>query len=339
MNRIYTEEAVHRLRKFLEQNHQPIEFETLTPDASTREYFRVRWNDQTAIACVYAEQFKAAEHTYLDVTELFLRNDLPVAEIYEFDEDLGIVVQEDFGDLILRDFLHQSDDAARDELLNESINLIAKIQAATDDAYERDSIAARLKFDEEKLVWELNFFKTHYFETFRRTKLKDEDERALNNEFVELARELESGAAVLCHRDFHAANLMLDRENRLRIIDHQDARIGTTSYDLVSLLLDRVIEIPEAVWLDEKKQRLFDARARLNLETIDRKVFDHEFNLQTVQRGLKAVGTFSYQSVVRGKTYFVPFIRPMLHIVLEAARRLDKYPRLQKIITEELDES
>jgi aminoglycoside/choline kinase family phosphotransferase len=40
--------------------------------------------------------------------------------------------------------------------------------------------------------------------------------------------------------DFHAANLMIDERGDLRIIDHQDASMGSPAYDLVSLLLDRV---------------------------------------------------------------------------------------------------
>ena len=73
-----------------------------------------------------------------------------------------------------------------------------------------------------------------------------DDDAALTAEFAELCEELETKATVLCHRDFHAANLMLDPEGRLRIIDHQDARIGSVAYDLVSFLLDRVTEPPTA---------------------------------------------------------------------------------------------
>lgn len=336
MSQAFTEAAIARLEKFLAAKNQKNRIEVLTPDASTREYFRIEWNAQPAIACVYAEFFKRVEHTYLDVTGLFRDNGLPVAEVYEFDEASGIVIQEDFGDLILRDFLHQSSDEARDELLNQAISLIARIQAATSDAFAKSSIAARLRFDREKLLWELNFFKTHYFETFRQSKLAASDDEKLNAEFAELAELLSDRANVLCHRDFHAANLMLDRANRLRIIDHQDARIGAASYDLVSLLLDRVTEPPEAAWLDRKKRFFLAERERLSLAKIDFSEFEREFQLQTVQRCLKAVGTFSYQSVNRGKTYFIPYIAPMLKIVLQAARQSNKFPHLQTIVEREI---
>lgn len=337
MNAKFSDSPIERLEKFLKLNNENYEVEILTPDASIREYFRVNWNDSTAIACVYPEAFIKNEQSYLDVTNLFLLGGLPVAEIYDFSESLGVIVQEDFGDTILRDFLAHSTADVLEELINEAISLIAKIQAATDKAFEIDSIASRLKFDEEKLLWELNFFKTHYFETFRQSKLSEKDETALEAEFTELARELEKRAKVLCHRDFHAANLMIDVEGKLRIIDHQDARIGTASYDLVSLLLDRILQSPEKDWLNKKKQLFLDEREKLNLEKFDKNDFEHEFDLMTVQRCLKAIGTFSFQSVNRGKTYFIKFIEPMFGVVLQAAENLQKFPILQKLITKELN--
>lgn len=325
-----------RLESFLSARSQPLSIEQLTPDASTREYFRVRWNDQSAIACVYPESFSAEEQSYLDVTNLFLTSDLPVAAVYDFDEKLAVIILEDFGDTILRDVLLKSNAEQSDVLLNEAVGLIARIQVATPKAFELDSIASRLKFDGEKLLWELNFFKTHYFNTFRRTTLSESDDAALTGEFVELSRELETRAAVLCHRDFHAANLMLDAQNRLRIIDHQDARIGSATYDLVSLLLDRVTNPPDKDWLADRKRFFLNERERLNLKPIEFADFDEEFQLQTVQRCLKAVGTFSFQSVFRGKTYFVPFIEPALRTVLQSCRQLERFPNLREIIERQL---
>lgn len=326
-----------RLEDFLLKSNQISQIEQLTADASTREYFRIRWKDSAAIACVYPDSFSAAEQTFLDVTDLFLKSDLPVAKIYDFDEKFGIVIQEDLGDKILRPLLEKAEYTERESLLNEAIALIAKIQLATEKSFSLNSIASKLKFDEEKLLWELNFFKTHYFETYKNSPLSEEDSTNLNIEFLELVRELENRALVLCHRDFHAANLMIDPAGKMRIIDHQDARIGTASYDLVSLLLDRVLEVPSITWVREKRLFFLEEREKIGLSHIDPDEFAYEFRLQTIQRCLKAIGTFSFQSVNRGKTYFIQYINPMFRIVLQASERLNRFSTLQKIIKNQLN--
>lgn len=328
--------AKENLRQFLVSQNQPVKIQPLTPDASVREYFRIDWNDSTAIACVYPEPFLPEEQAYLDVTNLFLLGGLPVAKIYDFSSALGVIVQEDFGDTILRDVLEKAVYKEKNELLNEAIKLIARIQAATGKAFEINSIASRLSFDEEKLLWELDFFKKHYFETFKKQLLTEQNNLALIEEFTELARELQRHATVLCHRDFHAANLMIDSENRLRIIDHQDARIGAASYDIVSLLLDRVLKTPDESWLEEKVRFFLTERDKLGLEKITFEDFLYEFRLQTVQRCLKAIGTFSFQSVNRGKIYFIPFIVPMFRIILDAAENLRRFSNLQRIIKKQI---
>ena len=325
-----------RLDQYLNLHSLGSTVQQLTQDASTREYFRIRWNKGPAIACVYPESFVAAEQTYLDVTRLFRSAKLPVAEVYDFDASLGVIVQEDFGDTIVRSILEKSSTAEREKLIDESIELIAQIQAATQLAYDSGSIAGRLKFDTEKLLWELNFFKQHYFTTFLKKPLDPEIDAAIETGFKELSQELETMATVLCHRDFHAANLMLDHQDRIRIIDHQDARIGSPAYDLVSLLLDRITELPSEEWLAEKRRLLIEDRLHLGMPTIEEDHFGYEFDLQTVQRCLKAAGTFSFQSANRGKTYFIPFIKPMFRVVLQAIETLDRFPVLRDVLSQEI---
>jgi aminoglycoside/choline kinase family phosphotransferase len=331
--------ALEKLETFLKNQNkaESVKIQHLTPDASTREYFRINWLGENAIACVYPESFLPEEQTYLEITKLFQTAHLPVAEIYDFEAEYGIIVLEDFGDAILRDVLKQSDFETKENLINQAITLIAKIQAATPIAFELNSIASRLKFDEEKLCWELNFFKTHYFESLNERKLPKETEENLQKEFSELSITLENRAKILCHRDFHAANVMVDSENQLKIIDHQDARIGSVAYDLVSLLLDRVLETPDKNWLDEKKHFFLDEREKLGLEKINFERFNHEFDVMTVQRCLKAIGTFSNQTANCGKTNYIQFIAPMFRIVLEALERLEKFPVLRETIKKELN--
>jgi N-acetylmuramate 1-kinase len=332
--------ANNRLETFLKQHSQVVDITPLTPDASTREYYRIAWNGKPAIACVYPQddfgktQFAAC----LDVTNVFLSANLPVAKVYASDESVGVIIHEDFGDNILRDFLLSTNEKTREVYLNKAITLIAEIQAATPKAFEQNSISSKLKFDFEKLSSELDFFTVHYFTSLQKTPLNESDAKALKCELDEVAKELGELADTLTHRDFHAANLMLESENSIKIIDHQDARLGSTSYDLVSLLLDRVTELPTPEWLSEKRRFFLDQRERVGLEKIDEATFEREFRLQTIQRCLKAIGTFANQIANRNKENYRQYINPMFKIVLRAGENLDRFPTLQRIIRGEIND-
>lgn len=329
-----TDDFRSRLENFLDRQSN---IEQLTPDASTREYFRVKWRGETAIACVYPtdEPGKAQFAACLDVTKVFLAENLPVAQIFASDAEQLIIIHEDFGDTILRNVLLNSDETERERLTDKAIELIARIQAATAKAFELDSISAKLKFDKEKLFWELNFFKQHYFTSLKKQTFSAAEDAALDAEFQTLAEELEKRAEVLCHRDFHAANLMI-QDGELKIIDHQDARIGTTSYDLVSFLLDRVTTAPTPEYLREKRSLFNKEREKLGLKTLDEQELTDEFRLQTIQRCLKAIGTFSFQSALRGRTQYLRFIEPMFEIVLRACEKAERFPTLQKIVRRQI---
>lgn len=324
-----------RLEHYLGAGSVEAGIEPITPDASTRRYFRFRHDGRSCVACVYPDDIKHAAHNYVDVTNLFRANGLPVAELYDFDEVNGIVIVEDLGDRIVRNELESATAERRDAVVREAISLIAKIQAATHAAEETNSIAGRLRFDTEKLLWELNYFKIHYFTTYKKEPLDADIDQALEEELQELSRDLETCATVLCHRDFHAANLMLDQNGDLRIIDHQDARIGSPTYDLVSLLLDRVTETPDENWIGSMKDHFFEMRAAYGLPTLDQEAFQREFELQTIQRCLKAAGTFSFQSAAREKTYFVPYIQPMFRIVLRTLEKLGRFHTLRQVLEEQ----
>src|SRR5882762_11133806 len=109
--------ASERLSGYLEttQNDAPAPIVSLTPDASTREYFRVPWKQRTAVAAVYPEPFDAEVHPYLDVTRLFLAADVPVPDIYAIDGERGIIVQEDLGDQQLFRFFESASEEESEE--------------------------------------------------------------------------------------------------------------------------------------------------------------------------------------------------------------------------------
>lgn len=135
----------------------------LTPDASTRNYFRIPWKKGNAIAAVYPEPFDPDFHPYLDVTHLFLESGIPVPEIYAVDGGTGIIVQEDLGDKQLCQVYELASPEECEDYKERAINIIARIQKATEKAHELKSISSRLAFDEPKLSWELDFFSSTTF--------------------------------------------------------------------------------------------------------------------------------------------------------------------------------
>lgn len=334
----FTEPPQARLEEYLRRNSLKGESVPLTPDASTRVYFRLPWKRRTAVACVYPEAFDETVQPYLDITRLFLECELPVPEIYDVDGSAGIIVQEDLGDNQLCKVFETASEDEREALIEQAIEIISRIQAATAKAVERDSICSRLAFDEAKLGWELNFFFEHYFGSYRKENLTHGQTAELMAELNDLAADLAARPRVLCHRDFHSFNLIVDPRGRLRIIDHQDARMGPATYDLVSLLLDRVTGPPSLAEIREHRLYLLNSRERLGLPAYDPDVFSTEFRLMTVQRCLKACGTFSYQVGVRGRvTPYEQFIKPMLAISLQAVEWLERFPVLQRMLKERIE--
>ena len=335
--KLFPESAQKRLFDYCAENLSGLDVNAvaLTPDASVREYFRIPWhNADSAIAAMYPEPFAAATQPFLDVTELFQAAGLPVPQIYAVDEKRGVIIQEDFGDLQLFEYFQSANEDDCERLLESAINLIARIQRATQLAFEHNSIASKLAFDYDKLNWELGFFVEHFFFSLRNEKLNKKLAGKLKQELNALAQELADRPRVLCHRDFHSSNLLVDDSGELRVIDYQDARQGPASYDLVSLLLDRVTTLPSLARIRAGRLLFLEERVALGLPRIDTEEFTMEFRLMTIQRVLKAIGTFSFQAGVRGRggTY-ARYIQPMLCVALQAAELLGRFPVLQEVIT------
>ena len=75
--------ASERLARFIAgQGITGLEITPLTPDASTRKYFRVPWKKGKAVAAVYPEAFDPEFHPYLDVTRLFRDAQIPVPDSF-----------------------------------------------------------------------------------------------------------------------------------------------------------------------------------------------------------------------------------------------------------------
>jgi N-acetylmuramate 1-kinase len=311
----------------------------LTPDASTRKYYRVSAAQspaETFIVSLYATPFNPQSSSYLDVTRLFERAGLPVPRVIDVAGTEGVILQEDLGDRSLAEWLadagRRGDEKGAEEMLDCALELIARIQAATELAVNTGSVASTLAFDEDKLGWELNYFFDHFFGSLKQHTFPAEREQAIKEDLRAIADELAARPRVLTHRDYHAMNLMVDPQGRLRVIDHQDARMGPATYDLVPLLVERRLSPADESWVEARQDVFLRMRAELGLPQIEAGDFRYEFDLMTVQRQLKATGTFSYQTAVMGRgDVYGKYVAAAVATVLRAMGRpgMREYPALR----------
>ncbi len=131
---------------------------------------------------------------------------------------------------------------------------------------------------------------------------------------------------MLCHRDYHSRNLMLS-EGSLYIIDFQDARMGPDTYDLVSLLRDSYVDIADRE-LDELIAYFLALKTRDGAPAAAADEFRRRFDLMALQRNLKALGTFGYQTITRRNTVYIQYIPRTLRY---ARTNLEKYPRFARL--------
>ena len=117
--------------------------------------------------------------------------------------------------------------------------------------------AFKLRFDHEKLMWEVNFTIEHFYQLYLKRAISDADLKILVNGLRRDLPILADQPTVLAHRDFHSRNIMVApgkardegaagaTTERLVMIDFQDARLGPAQYDLVSLLRDSYYQLEE----------------------------------------------------------------------------------------------
>src|SRR3954469_22477694 len=217
----------------------------LTPDASDRRYFRIlNPGAPSIVLSLYSAPFEVDKLPFVNVATLMAKMPVPIPQVIGHADDLGVLALQDLGDVTLQAHLGAATAAEHAALYRQAVALIATLQKRGDQLASPDYLPYGISFDVEKLTWELEFFTKHFLEAYRGVTLADDQRAALREEFAVIVRELASEPPVLCHRDYHSRNLML-HEAQLYIIDFQDARMGSDTYDLVSLLRDSYVDLPE----------------------------------------------------------------------------------------------
>jgi N-acetylmuramate 1-kinase len=319
-------EARERIDRYLAQQAlaQPnLRIVPLTGDASDRRYFRVLMPDDGSIVlALHADAIDFAALPFANVARLLEQMPLPVPAILGHSDALGVVALQDLGDVTLQAHLGAASPAEHAALYRQAVALIELMQRRGAELASEAYLPYGVRFDVDKLTWELDFFVRHFLEAYRGAALQDHERRTLGEEWLAIATELADEPRVLCHRDYHSRNLML-HDGRLYIIDFQDARLGPDTYDLVSLLRDSYVDIE-----DRELDELIAYFLALKGGGVEADQFRRRFDLMSLQRNLKALGTFGYQTTTRRNPVYIQYIPRTLNY---ARMTLEKYPRFARL--------
>ena len=305
----------------------------LTGDASDRKYYRIlpKEGDPFVLA-VHASPIDAESLPFVNVSRLLEAMPVPTPRVLGYDNALGILSLQDLGDVTLQAHLGTQPFPAHAALYRQAVAHIVTMQSRgavlTSPAYLPYGIA----FDVDKLTWELDFFLKHYLLAYRNAVLAPATIEAVRAEFKIIVDELAGEPRVLCHRDYHSRNLMLS-QGQLYLIDFQDARMGPDTYDLASLLRDSYVDLND-IAINE----LIAYFLALKGGTVAEADFRARFDLMALQRNLKAMGTFGYQTTTRQNPVYIQYMPRTLRYVRDTLQRYPRFARLHELLVPFIDE-
>jgi aminoglycoside/choline kinase family phosphotransferase len=311
----------------------------LTGDASDRKYFRVLMrNAPTQVLAVHPQAIDFERLPFANVARLYSAMPVPVPQILGHSNPLGIIALQDLGDVTLQAHLGAASFVEHKALYREAVTLIETLQRRGAELASPSYVPYGIAFDVEKLTWELQFFTKHFLEGYRGAVLAPASREALTVEYATIVEELAAEPRVLCHRDYHSRNLML-HEGRLYIIDFQDTRMGPDTYDLVSLLRDSYMDFTEQQ-VEDLIAFFLALRERQagGPSPVAAREFRRRFDLMALQRNLKALGTFGFQTIARGNPVYIQYIPRTLNYVRGNMERDGRFGRLRALLAEHLEE-
>ncbi len=331
-----TDDSRARIDDYLEQKGLTSDVTKVLPltgDASDRRYFRALLrNGHSLVLALHAGAIDFDRLPFVTVSRLMREIPLPVPALLHYSNELGIIAQQDLGDVTLQAHLGAATADEHAALYRQAVTFIARLQQRGQKLASPDYPPYQVAFDTDKLSWELEFFYKYFIRQYRGASPPVEVQQALSEEWSQIVEELAGEPRVLCHRDYHSRNLML-HDGSLFIIDFQDARMGPDTYDLVSLLRDSYVDLPEST-VDE----LIAYFLAIKGTTEQADEFRRRFDLMALQRNLKALGTFGFQTTARRNPVYIQYIPRTLRYVRTNLEALPHFSRLAEHLSTHVEE-
>lgn len=287
---------INQIEDFLKSNQ--IEIKNLIPiknDASFRKYFRIDKKILMDADPTLGEDVSS----FININNLLNEFQLNVPEIYSIDKENGFLLLEDLGEDIFSKIL---DNKNEEKLYKQAIEILAEIHKK--DLNEFNYSILPKKYSIEKLLQESQLFIDWYLKKFLKLDISKTEIKDFSDIISKIFSSLEPKLEKLVLRDYHVDNLILQSSKvglkQVGILDFQDAVIGQSSYDLISIIEDVRRPITK-----DLKTSLIDYF--VDLTGYDLNNLKNELAFYSVQRNLKILGIFCRLSIRDNKPNYMSY--------------------------------
>ncbi|BDU56843.1 phosphotransferase [Limnohabitans sp. TEGF004] len=309
----------------------PATVRAASADASFRRYFRV---DTANGSCIVMDAPPDKENCepFVRIARLMLDAGLYAPRILAWDEPQGFMLLDDIGSQTMMDVINRDDPQANHGLYMRAVDALLTLQQSS-----RPSVLPA--YDEALLQRELSLFPDWYLTQHRQLQIDSAQREMLDKTFKTIIQRNLAAPSVYVHRDFMPRNFMMPHdptEQRLGVLDFQDAVYGPITYDIASLMRDAFLTWEEDVVLDVTI-RYWERARKIGL--LDFEDWHNDFGAfyravewMGLQRHLKVAGIFARLTLRDGKPkYLADAPRFINYIRTTASRYSDLTPLLRLI--------
>lgn len=284
-------------------NSKILGIEQLPQAGSDRQYYRIKTAQDNYIATV-GKNIRENE-TFIYFSQVFKQLKLSTPEVFIFNEDRSVYIQQDVGTQSLLDAIEAKgfNDAVY-TLYQKSLKQLARLQVKAHQAIDYSRCLTNSEFGKEAILADLLYFKYYFLDTLG----KPYDKQKLIHDFNQLSDFL-AGISYkkFMFRDFQGRNIITNAEGKIFFIDFQGGMMGAPQYDVASLLWQAKANLPED-WKEKLLDDFIVYFEEASGEKITVELFKRQFYGFVLIRLLQVLGAYGFRGLFERKAHFLTSI-------------------------------
>ena len=300
--------------------------EKLKGDASTRIFYRKKDKKTTSIIVYSNKDKKSNLLNYDSINQILLKNKILAPVLLSKNYKENFIEIQDFGSQTIFDILKKRK-TNKIKIFKQIVDLLENLQSIkqkkitnfNNREYTVPTYKSKILEDEAKL----------FSEWYIKKKIKKLNQKRFKKSYYKVIKNLVNKINLkndtLVHRDFHISNLMMV-ENKIGIIDSQDALIGNKAYDLASLIDDVRFKTSEKL-----KNKIFSYYLKKQ-KFINKNSFKSDFDIISVLRNLKIIGIFTRLALRDNKKKYLKLIPYAWSLIKLRSKNKDIFKDLNNLL-------